>query len=248
LEGGSIPPASTKNIMDIPAAPEAEQPKIRLFNRDEYYKMAEVGILGPEDRVELLGGEIFIKHTDCETRRFTRDEYYKMAEVGILRPDERVELIEGEIVEMSPQNAPHAATLILAEEIVRGIFGDGYVVRIQMPLDIGEKSSPEPDILVVAGSARDQFKGHPKTGVLVIEITDSSSKSDITTKPGIYASVGIQEYWVVLVQDRKIIVHRSPASGTGGGQYADITVVEPGDQISALGNPTKLISVSDFFV
>lgn len=39
----------------------AEQPAPRRWTREEYYRMAETGVLGPDDHVELIEGEIVYK-------------------------------------------------------------------------------------------------------------------------------------------------------------------------------------------
>ena len=44
----------------VPAADTAAMPEKRKFTVAEYYRMAEVGILGPEERVELIEGEVLV--------------------------------------------------------------------------------------------------------------------------------------------------------------------------------------------
>lgn len=73
------------------------EPLKRLFTRDEYYAMAEAGILGPEDRVELIEGEIYRmtpignRHALCVT----------------LLNDRFSVLAAREQVSVSPQNPVH---------------------------------------------------------------------------------------------------------------------------------------------
>ena len=52
----------------------AVQPVRHLFSTDDYHHMAEAGVLGPEDRIELIEGEIVemspigARHAACVTR------------------------------------------------------------------------------------------------------------------------------------------------------------------------------------
>jgi Uma2 family endonuclease len=105
------------------------------FTVDEYCRMAEVGLLAPNARVELIEGQIIDKPHPRVTNgaravatgdpkpmtallddgspghRFTVDEFYRMAEVGLLDEDARVELIEGEIIDMPPPGSLHSGTV-----------------------------------------------------------------------------------------------------------------------------------------
>ena len=57
------PPATAPLVTEVPdvAASPASYPKTRKFTVAEYYRMGEVGILKPDERVELIEGEIIVK-------------------------------------------------------------------------------------------------------------------------------------------------------------------------------------------
>ena len=65
--------------------------------------------------------------------------------------------------------------------MMKSIFGAGYVVRVQQPLNLSLWTDPEPDIAVVAGSIRD-FDSHPNSALLVVVVADSTLSIDIGEK------------------------------------------------------------------
>ncbi len=179
--------------------------------------------------------------------QWTREEYYKMGELGFF-DDKRVELIEGRVFEMSPIYSPHATSVTLAGEVLREIFGRGWVVREEKPLSLGTNSDPEPDIALVAGKTRDFKDAHPTTAALVIEVADSSLSYDRNHKASLYAKAGIADYWIVNLQDRQIEVHRRPISDANaefGFSYGDKMIFKEGDSAKPLAKPKASIAVAD---
>ena len=180
-------------------------------------------------------------------RLWTWEEYYKLAEAGVLRPGEHVELIGGRIVTISPQNNPHANGLLLAYEELRRVFSPGYVVRMQLPLNLNLLSQPEPDIAVVQGTIRD-FTSLPTTALLVVEISESTLAFDRGEKASLYASAGIPEYWVLNLVDRRLEVSRDPIAMPGqphGYGYRTCTYYLAVDAVTPLAVGQGRITVAD---
>jgi Uma2 family endonuclease len=176
-------------------------------------------------------------------RKWTREEYGRLLAQGILGEDDRVQLIEGEIVEVSPQNAPHATAVCLLEEALRRAFGSGFTVRVQLPLALGPDSEPEPDVAVVRGSPRD-YRDHHPTGqdtLLVAEVADVTWRFDRERKGRVYARSGVPEYWILNLESRTLEVHRRPQ----GEEYAEVIVLAEGDEVSPLERSDARLAVSD---
>lgn len=181
-------------------------------------------------------------------RGWTRAEYECAIDLGLFGPDERLELIEGEIIEKMTHNSPHATGICLAQTAMAQVFTAGYLVRSQLPLAVDALSEPEPDVAVVRGSVRDYARNHPATAVLVIEVSDSTLPMDRTVKASLYARAGIEEYWIVNINDRVLEVHRQPAAMSEqplGYHYRSITRQTETESIAPLAAPQALIAVAD---
>lgn len=217
---------------------------LRLFTVHDYHRMAEAGILHPDERVELLEGQVLLKYTNAEPRLWTVAEYYRMAEVGILHPDERVELIEGQIItKMSPQGTAHASAITRTEKLLENRLEAKVLVRTQLPIRLNDRSEPEPDIAVVIGDAERYDDYHPTASevYLIVEIADTTVKSDCEAKAKSYAKSGIADYWVVNVNNRQLHVFREPAPD---GYQSEVILLE-NSTISPLAFPSVSLTISE---
>ena len=184
---------------------------------------------------------------DPRARLWTQAEFHRMAELGFFR-GQRAELIEGEIVVLSPQKALHFTTTDQAAELLRQAFGAGYHIRMQGPLDFGRHSEPEPDVAVAKGSRASYRKRHPRTAVLVIEVSDTTLNSDRTRKASLYARAGVADYWIINLVDRQLEVYRRPGPDPAqpyGHGYGGRTVLAAGRTASPLAAPTIKLAVAD---
>jgi Uma2 family endonuclease len=180
-------------------------------------------------------------------RRWSKAEYYRLGELGFFL-GQRVELIEGKLMVMSPQNAPHAGLVDKVQERLRNTFDRSYRVRVQLPLDLGTITEPEPDIVVVLGTVDQFMTAHPTSASLIVEVSDTTLSYDRNHKGSLYARVGIADYWIVNVNANLLEVHRDPivdATTPFGWRYSSIQVLQVGASVQPVALPGVDIPVAE---
>ena len=145
--------------------------------------------------------------------KWSVDDYHRMIEAGILR-DRRVELLAGEIVEMSPETPIHYNTAKRGARYLEELLAGRADVRFNGPITL-LNSEPEPDIAIVRLPESTYNNRHPEPEDIfwVIEVAKTSLKKDIGLKGSIYATSEIQEYWVLDISAKRLIVFREPQNG-----------------------------------
>ncbi|MBR6402575.1 MAG: Uma2 family endonuclease [Eubacterium sp.] len=138
------------------------------------------------------------------------DDYIKLPE------GTRIELIDGRFYNM-------AAPTLLHQEITGYVFNSffnhimsnkgpckTFISPVDVQLDKDDKTVVQPDVIIVCN--KDKLKnnklvyGAPD---LVVEVLSPSNfMMDLIVKKRKYKAAGVQEYWVIVPEDRKTIVHK----------------------------------------
>ena len=146
-------------------------------------------------------------------RKFTIEQYHKMAELGILTEDDRVELIRGEIVEMSPIGRCHAACVRRLVKLFSEL-SDRAIVDTQNPVELSDRSEPQPDVTLLQPHPDFYEAGHPQPEdiFLLVEVADTTVETDRNVKIPLYAEGGISEVWLVDINEQCVEVYPEPLS------------------------------------
>lgn len=178
-----------------------------------------------------------------EPTRIPTSEYLRLVQAGVLGEDDRVELLEGVIVAMTPSNPPHATAVTKATYALMRAVADRGVVRTQCDFIASRWSVPEPDVAVVPGNVDDYTTSHPRSALLVVEVSDSSVKQDRLSKSRIYAAAGVPEYWIVNLRESVIEVMGDPDPATA--LYRQTRIAAAGETLELATLPGARVAVTD---
>ncbi|MFN8175732.1 MAG: Uma2 family endonuclease [Solirubrobacteraceae bacterium] len=124
-----------------------------------------------------------------------------MVDSGAL-DDSRVELLDGMLVDVTPQGERHARVI---QRLMRLCAGRMDLLRVQMPLTVGDGWTPERD-LALAPPDPDPAR-YPSTALLVVEVAATSQGR---SKAPASASAGVARYWLVDLVAEVVLDHSDP--------------------------------------
>lgn len=126
-----------------------------------------------------------------------------------------IELRRGRLVKMAPIGVEHSlSTPRVVRELWRVIdaVDDPELAVAQGTLILSSVEAPIPDAAVVRGKPLGRYF-EASQALLIVEVSRSTLREDLTIKRDAYASAHIQEYWVVDPVGRTLHCFKQPEKG-----------------------------------
>jgi len=172
---------------------------------------------------------------------WTLERYHEAISKGIFTTADKVELIYGKIIDRMPSGGTHAECVQVVADFFRDRFAGKYTYREEKPVTLSSHDSePEPDLAIV--TKKRYAPDHPTEVDIhfIVEVAQDSIRKDQTVKVILYAEAGIQEYWIINLEKRRIEVHIDPLPEEGAygsvnnyGEGSDFTSPFAGEVVVA---------------
>ncbi|SEL93032.1 Putative restriction endonuclease [Sphingomonas palmae] len=169
--------------------------------------------------------------TNVPTRVKLRvEDYLSLDRDGAFDGYGKTELIDGEVTYMNAQHRPHARVKMGLYDAFKDALprsGEQLGIMVEASIAVPPNNVPEPDITLT--SEPDGSGLIPLNSVrLVVEVADTTLRSDLTLKATVYARHGVAEYWVADVNGRVLHQMWSPEN-----DYRERRLITFGDAITA---------------
>lgn len=165
--------------------------------------------------------------------RFRQGDLAQLLQLGIVSQDSSLELIQGHILNGNPASERERSTIEAIAAQLRSQLGSEFVVLQGEPVPVDDYNVPRPSLTVVRQDSQEV--------VLAIQVAHTNLRLARLEKAQALGRAGIQEYWLVSLPERMLIVHRAPhAAGYTAVQRLPVGPVE----ITPIGLPSAKFSVS----
>lgn len=155
-----------------------------------------------------------------ERMRLSVEHFLLLDESGAFADYAKTELIDGDIYVMNAQHHPHARAksrlfLALAQKLVE--IGSDLEAVVEVAVKVNDDTMPEPDIVLSRWSGSGAVP--VESVALAVEVSDSTLDRDLGRKSDLYAAAGIPEYWVLDLNERRLLIHHLPDADGYHGQW-----------------------------
>ena len=191
--------------------------------------------------LEKQNAEVAQGEADAVPYHWTVERFYRAADAAIFDDPGRLELIQGRIIEKMPQDPIHRAMRVRLGRQFRTAFAGRLVVIEECPVRLAYDTELIADVVAAHGKETDFDARHPvgKDVAVLVEVANTTMASDLGEKAVQYAQSEVNDYWVVLVKENAVVVHRQPSPDG----YQSVTRLTGIDALSPLALPEAVWTI-----